>query len=84
TPGDTVTAFRNDGASTCGTGALNGADTCWRGLNATTEIPMISRGTATDGSGQDEVVKFKSQLVSGQFLPEGDYVANITVTAIVN
>lgn len=84
TVGDTVLAFRNDVSSTCGVGALNGSDTCWRGLNSTTAIPMISRGTATDGNGQDEVVKFKSQLVSGQFLPEGDYVANVTVTAIVN
>ncbi len=84
TAADTVAAFLDNGSTTCGSGAVNGTDTCWSGFNSTTPISVINRTTQTDISGQDEVVKFKSQLITGNFLPEGDYVATITATAVVN
>jgi len=82
TVGDTVAAFRDNGAA-CNTGALNTADRCWDGL-ATTDIDMINRTTATDGGGEAEVVKFKAQSGASHFQPEGTYTATITVTATTN
>lgn len=82
TPGDTVAAFRDNGTA-CNTGALNTADKCWDGLS-TTDATIVSRNSITSSSGEAETVKFKSELASGQFLPEGNYVATITVTATTN
>ncbi|MDD3006934.1 MAG: hypothetical protein PHX30_05160 [Candidatus Pacebacteria bacterium] len=82
---DTATAFRDNG-SICGTGSGNTADTCWSGFGGTLTTPkaIVNRTSQTDIGGQDEVVKFKTRLISGQFLPEGNYVAVIKATALVN
>jgi len=84
TTGDTVAAFLDNGSTTCGSGAVNGASTCWSGFNGTTDISIISRSTQTDAGGEDELVRFKSQLITGNFLSEGNYVATITATAVVH
>ncbi|MDD3006933.1 MAG: hypothetical protein PHX30_05155 [Candidatus Pacebacteria bacterium] len=81
---DTVAAFLDNGSSTCGSGAVNGTSTCWSGFNGTTDISVISRSTQTDAGGEDELVRFKSQLITGNFLSEGNYVATITATAVVH
>lgn len=87
TAADTVQAFKDNGSNTCNAvGGGNSTDTCWAGFGGTFSTPMsiISRSTATTASGEAEVVKFRAYLASGQFLPEGDYVAVITATATMN
>lgn len=86
TVADTATAFKDNGSVCGGAGAANSADTCWSGFGGTLTTPkaIINRTSQTTISGEAEVVKFKSQLITGNFLPEGDYVAVITATAVVN
>ncbi|HEY5138574.1 MAG TPA: hypothetical protein VIJ25_04565 [Methylococcales bacterium] len=86
TVGDTVLAFRDNGTVCGGSGAANSVDTCWSGFGGTFTTPkaVINRTSQTTISGEAEVIKFKSRLMSGQFLPEGNYVAVITATAVVN
>jgi hypothetical protein len=83
TADDTAQPFKDDGSACGGTGTLNTADVCWKGFS-TTPFMIVNRTGLTGSSGEAETVKFKSQLASGQFLPEGNYVANITVTAVTN
>jgi hypothetical protein len=81
TPADTVQLFKDDGNS-CNSGNQNNIDTCW--LNAsTTNMTIINRTSRTDSDGEIEKIKFKVQS-NGKFLKEGNYIATIIVTAVVN
>jgi len=82
TAADTVVAFLDNGSNTCGTGAVNGANTCWGGL-ATTDTDVINRTSATSSSGEAEVVKFWAES-NAKFLNSGSYTATITATAAMN
>jgi hypothetical protein len=77
---DTITAFRDGGAS-CGTGNNTGG--CWAGFNGTTPITVVHRTSLTDVNGQDEVVNFRAES-NAKLLNEGDYSATITATASLN
>lgn len=83
TAADAATIFKDDGASTCGTGASQTADKCWIKFK-TTDVIGINRSSGTSDSGEDEVVKFQAQSGASHFQPEGSYTATITATALVN
>ena len=82
TAADTATAFLDNGSDTCGTGAVNGTNTCWGGL-ATTDTDVINRSSATSSSGEAEVVRFRAES-NAKFLNSGSYTATITATAAMN
>lgn len=79
---DTAPAFRDNG-SACGTGNLNTSDKCWDGFSIA-DATVINRSTLTSAAGEAELVKFRSELAAGQYLPEGNYIATITVTVTTN
>lgn len=82
TPADTATNFKDNGSACGGAGVSNAVDKCWAGFanTLTTPVQVINRSSVSL-DGQNMTVKFKTQLVSGTTLPEGNYVATITATA---
>jgi hypothetical protein len=82
TAADTVQLFLNAAgpAAPCNSaGGINTADKCWYNM-ASVNLEAIHRGTATDSTGEDEVVKFQTES-SAKFLKEGNYTTIITATA---
>jgi hypothetical protein len=79
---DTAPAFLDNG-SLCGTGTANATDKCWFGF-ATADKTIVHRTSETPQLGEAETVKFKAQSGPGHYQTEGDYVATITVTALMN
>ncbi len=92
TDGDAVQAFLDNGTDSCNTGSTQTADKCWLGFDGTTEISIINRSSATDYTGEDEVIKFRAQLYNADGVPDNDagmliedtYQATITATATTN
>lgn len=92
TDGDTVANFRDNGSSTCNTGANQTVDKCWLGFNSTTEISVINRTSVTDYTGEDEKIKFRAELYNSDNVPDSDagmlaedtYTAVITATVTMN
>jgi hypothetical protein len=85
TAADTVQLFLNAAgpAAPCNSaGGINTADKCWYNM-ASANLEVIDRGTATDGGGEDEVVKFQTES-NAKFLLEGNYTATIIATATTN
>lgn len=81
TTADTVAKFLDNGLA-CGTGSLNTANKCW--YPTTTEgEQIINRSSNTLEAGENEVVRFNTES-NAKLLKEGDYVADITVTATQN
>jgi hypothetical protein len=83
TAGDATVMFRDNGTTTCGTGANQTADKCWIKFK-TTDVIGINRSSVTTAAGEDEVVKFQAQSGASHFQPQGTYTATITATALVN
>lgn len=83
TEGDTVQTLLDNGSNTCGTGEVNGTDTCWAGFNGTTATSVVNRTSRTSIAGESEKVKLKAQS-NNNFLVAGTYQSAITVTVLQN
>ena len=80
---DVVLKFKDDGFNTCGTGSQNSTNKCWYNFKTTDET--ISQSTGTNNpAGTNTEFKLKAQVGNSRFQPEGDYTAQLIVTAMVN
>lgn len=85
TTSDLSQAFKDDGASLCGTGSADTLNKCW--LNAsTTAVIIVSRATPTPASGATTTLKFRVTINSNPspIIPDDTYVATTTLTATTN
>lgn len=80
---DVVLKFKDDGFDTCSTGSQNSTNKCWYNFKTTDETISQSNGT-NNPSGTDTQFKLKAQVGNSRFQPEGNYTAQLTVTAMVN
>ncbi len=83
TAADTVQKFLDNGSSACGTGATNGTNTCFMDFS-TTAFTVINRTSATDSTGEAEVMKVWDQIGTSKVQTNGTYTATITATATDN
>lgn len=83
TTADTAQTFLDNGSDACGTGELNGSDTCWAGFNGTTAASVINKTSRTSIAGEPEKIKVRAQS-NNNFLLAGTYQSSITVTVLQN
>jgi hypothetical protein len=83
TAADAAQIFKNNGVNTCNDAAGTQSDShCWVDFT-TLDVIAVDRGSATDSSGQDALVKFQAES-NEKFLASGDYTATVTATATTN
>jgi hypothetical protein len=73
--------------TTCNTGSLNSASSCFYGFNSTTPITVITTTGPTTGAGSAETVKFWAEFynpTTTAILRSGVYTATITATISSN
>ncbi len=80
---DVISKFKDDGFDTCGTGSQNSVNKCWYNFKTTDETISQSSGT-NNPAGTNTEFKLKAQVGNSRFQPEGDYTAQLVVTAMVN
>jgi hypothetical protein len=76
---DVVLRYRND-TSACGVGVLSTPESCWDGLS-TTPI-LIAEGVANHPDGVSTTLDFRVGIGGGVVVPEGEYIATTTLTAL--
>lgn len=80
---DVVLKFKDDGFGTCGTGSQNSTNKCW--YNFKTSNETVSQSSSNNNpSGSTTELKLKAQVGNSRFQPEGNYTAQIIVTAMMN
>lgn len=76
---DVVNRYRHNG-SDCNSGSTNTAERCWDGLSTT---PLsIARGAANHPSGATTTLHFRVGVGGLVVVPEGEYIATTTLTAL--
>ncbi len=84
TTSDVSSLFKDNG-TTCNTGALDTANSCW--LNASSSaVTIINRSSQTTNSGATTTLKFRVVMSANPSptIPDDTYVATTTVTATAN
>jgi len=76
---DIINRFRDDG-SFCNVAGNNTPLVCWDGLSVSEKI--IAQGSANQPSGATTTVHFRVVVGGSIVIPEGEYVATTTLTAI--
>lgn len=77
---DIVDRFRDDGAACNDVGGDDTALVCWDGLSVGEKI--IAQGSSNQSNGATTTVHFRVVVGGSIVVPEGDYVATTTLTAI--
>ncbi len=78
--GDDVTLrYRNNGG-VCGVGSFSTPEMCWDGASTTPLV--IARGSANQPSGATTTLYFRVGVGGSIVVPEGEYVATTTLTAL--
>jgi hypothetical protein len=86
TPGDIHARFKDSGAA-CNTGSGTLVGKCWYGnANATSPVTLISRTSATPGTGATSTIVFRVGVGATPVpaLQTGFYTATATLTALAN
>ncbi len=76
---DTTSRFLDNG-TTCATGALDTADSCWDGFDVSTKIISENSGSNTP-LGTDTTIKIRAETGASRNQTAGSYVADIILTA---
>jgi hypothetical protein len=85
TTADLTQTFKDNGSTTCGTGANDTVDRCWIAAT-TTAVQIINRSSYTADNGATTTIKFRVVINSNPspLIPEDTYVATTTLTATEN
>jgi hypothetical protein len=78
---EVVSRFKDDGISSCNTGASETSGRCWDGLS-TTPQQIAESTTSNHPAGSDVTVRFRAESGSSHIQPAGVYSATITITAV--
>jgi len=76
---DITSRFLNNGTA-CALGSTNTALRCWDGLDTVSKV--IARGSSNQPSGVATKINFRVVVGGNIIVPEGDYVATTTLTAL--
>lgn len=77
-----VTKYLDNG-STCNSGSGNTTNACWNGFSTTNDL-IVSSASANVPTGTLTTVKFRAETGSNHVQEQGNYSANIIVSAVVN
>lgn len=78
---DVTSRYKNDGASTCGTGLNNTIYKCWDGFSTSPKI-IAQSTSANQPSGATTTAVYQVQIGDSKIQTSGSYAATITVTAV--
>jgi len=79
--GDEVLLFKDNGLS-CGIGSSNDEDSCWYGFS-TGDFLIASKNSNNNPGGSATTIKFKAEIGSEKNQTQGNYSADIILTALV-
>ncbi len=79
--GPDVAVRFQDAASVCGVAGADTSNRCWDGLS-TTPVSIVNRTSSNHPAGSTTTVRFSVGLGGSVLVPEGDYEATTTITAL--